>query len=242
MASRPNNPDIFMAEVDEAVRADRAASLFRRYGRALVALIVIALLALGGWLFWQDRQESIAADHGRNFSAALEAMGSGRPKAASDQAALLATSDSPAYRALALMMQGNAALAQGDVRTAAARFGAVANDADVPQPLRQTALLRQTLAEFDAIPPETVVARLRALVAAPGPAFASAAELTALAELKRGNDRAAAALFARIAATEDAPDGLKSRARQMAGTLGVDAVPDAAAPATGPVATTKTGE
>lgn len=238
MASRPENPDIFIAEVEEAVRADRAATLFRRYGRLLVALLVIGLIALGGWLFWTDRQEGIAADNGRSFSAALEAMGNGRPKAASDQAGLLAASDSPAYRALALMMQGNAALAQGDVRTASARFGAVANDAEVPQALRHTALLRQTLAEFDTLAPETVVARLRALVAAPGPAFASAAELTALAELKRGNDAAAGALFARIAADDDAPDGLKSRARQMAGTLGVDAVPEADEPA----ATTKTGE
>lgn len=254
MASRPENPDIFMAEVDDAVRADRAATFMARYGMLLAGLVIVGLIGFGGWLLWQDRQDAAAAQSGRSYSAALEAMGTGRPKAASDQAALLVTSDDATYRALALMLQGNAALAQGDASTAAARFGAAANDAEVPTALRNVALLRQTLTEFDTLPPETVVARLRALVATPGPAFASAAELTALAELKRGNDRAAGLLFKRIAETEDVAEGLQTRARQMAATLGVDAVPagapaaaatpaaNATPPAATPAAATKTGE
>jgi hypothetical protein len=88
-----------------------------------------------------------------------------------------------------------------------------------------------------------LIARLRHLVATPGPAFASAAELTALAELKRGNDRAAGLLYKRIAETENVPDSLKSRAVQMAGMLGVDAVTDEDNNAAAPSApATKTGE
>lgn len=242
MASRPDNPDIFLQEVDEAVRADRAASFMRDYGRYLIVLIFAGLIGFGGWLYWQNQREISAGESGRTFSAALEAMGNGRPKAASDQVASLAAGNDATYRALALMVQGNAALAEGQTTIAAARFGSVANDASVPVAMRNVALLRQTLAEFDTLPPETVIARLRALVAAPGPAFANAAELTALAELKRGNERAAGLLFKRIAETPDVPDALKSRALQMAGTLGVDAVaqPEAAQPA--PAAPTKTGE
>lgn len=242
LSPRNDNPDTFMREVDDAVRADTAQRFLRNFGRPLAVLIVVGLLAFAGWLYWQSQQESAAGANGRTFSTALEAMAAERPKAASDQVSALARADDPTYRALALMVQGNSAAARGDVATAAARYGAVANDTNIEQGLRHVALLRQVLIQFDTLPPASVIARLRGLVASPGPAFASAAELTALAEMKRGNDRAAGLLFKRIAETPGVSDSLKSRAVQMAGTLGVDAVATPAAPRSPPMPATKTGE
>ena len=247
MALSPSNPDTFMREVDDAVRADRLQTFVQRFGRWLIAGVVVALAALGGWLWWQSSSEAAAGATGRSFSQALETMGKGRTKAASTQLEPLAKGDDVTYRALALMLQGNAALAQNDVRGAVAKFGQVANDSDVPQTLRNVALIRQTLIEFDLLEPAAVIARLRHLVARPGPSFASAAELTALAELKRGNNRAAGQLYKRITEAVDVPESLKSRAIQMAGMLGVDAVAaadadDNAAPAPAPAAASKTGE
>jgi hypothetical protein len=257
MALPPGNPDTFMAEVDDAVRADRVQGFVRDYGRWLAGAIVIGLAGLGGTMWWQSRTDAGAGDRGAQLSSALDNFGQGRPKAAGDAVEPLAKGEDTTYAALALMVQGNSAAAANDARTAAARFGAVANNANAPQALRDAAMLRQTLAEYDTLPPATVIARLRNLVANDGPAFASAAELTALAELKRGNEAAAGALFQRIARAENVPDSLKSRAVQMAGMLGVDAVqtPDSAtaAPAAAggatparaaPAATskTKTGE
>ena len=251
MALPPSNPDTFMQEVDDAVRADRLQTFVNRYGRALIALVVVAFLAFAGWLWWQNDQANKAGINGRNFSMALETLGQGRPKAAAEQFQPIVNDGTPTYRALALMAQGNAALAENDVRGAAAKFGLVANDSAIDQPIRDAALLRQTLVEFDLLEPAAVVARLRNLVARPGPSFASAAELTALAEMKRGNDQAAGQLYKRISEAPDVPESLKSRAMQMASLLGADAVrpaanrPTATAPAASPAApaaTTKTGE
>lgn len=250
MALSPGNPDTFIREVDDAVRADQLGSFFTRFGKPLLALVVVGLLAFAGYLFWQSRNADGDAALGGKFSTALDSLDQGRPKAASTAMEPIATGANPIYRALALISQGDAAMAQGDTATAAARFGLVAADSDVAQPLRDVATVRQTLAEYDTLQPATIVARLRALVAQPtNPAFPSAAELTALAELKRGNDRVAGQLYKRIAETAGVADSLKSRAVQMAGMLGVDAV---AAPADGadaapnsaarPAAATKTGE
>ncbi len=241
MALPPGSPDMFSREVDDAVRADRAADFVQKYGRILLGVIVIALFALAAWLFWQSREKAAAGERGTQLSSALDSMGQGRPKAAAAAADALAKGEDGNYRALALMLQGNAAQAQGDLATAAARFGAAAGTADGDQILRDVALLRQMLSQFDSLPPATVIARLRHLVATPGPAFASAAELTALAELKRGNDRAAGLLYKRIVETDDVSESLKSRAVQMAGMLGVDAVSDSNA-ATQAAAVTKSGE
>ncbi|MCU0728499.1 MAG: tetratricopeptide repeat protein [Sphingopyxis sp.] len=247
MATTPNsNPDTFVREVDDAVRADRMANIVRDYGRWIIGVILVGLIGFGGWLWWQSHQASVAGENGRTFLAALDKAGEGQPKGAATAVEPLAKGDDATYRALALMLQGNVALADGDVRTAVTRFGSVANNAELDPALRNLALVRQTLAEFDTLAPEAVVARLRAIVATPGPAFASAAELTALAELKRGNDAAAGALFKRIAEAPGVEDSLKSRAVQMAGMLGVDATETATAEraATAPTAAqpaTKTG-
>lgn len=243
MALPPGNPETFMREVDDAVRADRLQDFAARFGKPLIALVIAGLIALAGWLYWQSRTEGSSGELGTSLSGALEAMGQGRPKAAAAAADVLAKGDSATYRALALMVQGNAAAAQGDLRGAAAKFGSVAANPDVDQTLRDTALLRQMLAEYETIEPGTLIARLRHLVATPGPAFASAAELTALAELKRGNDRAAGLLYKRIAESGNVADSLKSRATQMAGMLGVDAVASEDTTTAAPSApATKTGE
>jgi hypothetical protein len=103
-------------------------------------------------------------------------------------------------------------------------YGKVAGDASLPQTFRDLALIRQTSAEFDALPPQAVVDRLKPL-ATPGHAwFGSAGELTALAYLKMGKDNLAGPIFAQIAKQDGVPQSLRSRAQQMAGALGVDAV------------------
>lgn len=230
MALAPNSPDTFMREVDDAVRDDAVRTFFARYGVLTAALLILAMLAFGGWLYWQSANENAAGARGRQFSTVIDSLEQGRPKAAATAAQPFAAGDDITYRALALMVQGNAAAAEGNARTAALRFGAAATDDRVAQGLRDVALLRQTLVEFDTLAPAVVITRLRALVATPtSPAFGSAAELTALAEMKRGNNRAAGVLFRRISETAGVTDSLKSRAVQMAGMLGVDAVtqPDA---------------
>ena len=71
-----------------------------------------------------------------------------------------------------------------------------------------------------------MIAKLAPL-AVPGNAFfASAGELTAIAHLEAGNRAEAGTLFGELAQDESLPETLRSRARQMAGLLGVDAIED----------------
>jgi hypothetical protein len=61
-------------------------------------------------------------------------------------------------------------------------------------------------------------------MAKPGnPWFGSAGELTAMAMLKQGRKSEAGRMFAAMAADKQVPDTIRSRAVQIAGTLGVDA-------------------
>lgn len=227
MALAPADKESFLRDVDDAVRADRLSSIFRDYGRWVIGAIVLGLIALGAWFGYQYYRETQAGAHGKVLVAALDNLSQNRPRAASGGVAPLLTSGDATYRALANMVLGTSAAAERNARVANDKFGLVANDTAVDQAMRDAALVRQVMMQFDVTPPATVITRLAPILARPtAPAFPSAAELTALAELKRGNDRAAGQLFKRIAETPDVADSLKSRAVQMAGMLGVDVVPD----------------
>ena len=53
MALTPQNSEAFMREVDEAVRQDQLLTFWQRFGRWILAAVVIGLVAFAGWLYWQ---------------------------------------------------------------------------------------------------------------------------------------------------------------------------------------------
>ena len=105
-------------------------------------------------------------------------------------------------------------------------FKAIAADADAPPALRDLARVRDVSTNFDTMKPADVVAQLGDLAKPGNPWFGSAGELVAMAHLESGNRAEAGKLFADIAKDEEQPETLRSRARQMAGLLGVDAIVD----------------
>ena len=52
MALTPQNSEAFMREVDEAVRQDQLLTFWQRFGRWIVACVVIGLIAFAAWLYW----------------------------------------------------------------------------------------------------------------------------------------------------------------------------------------------
>ena len=231
MATRPPENAALLQEVDEAVRKDALDAIARRYGIWIVGAIVAALLALGGYLLWQDRQRAAAGEQSEKLVAAFEQLKAGQPKAAETALMAIKADNAPAYRAAATIQLANMKAEQGDRKGAAAMLAALAADDSIDRALRDLALIRQTALELDTIKPELVIARLAPIVGQTDPVsawFPSAAELTALAHYQAGRFKEAGELFARIARTKDIPAQLQSRAVQMAGMLGVDAVEDRA--------------
>ena len=125
---------------------------------------------------------------------------------------------------MAQLVEANLLGEDGDTKKSLALYAKVAGDDSLPQTFRDLALIRQVSAEFDTIPPQQVVDRLKPLATPGHPWFGSAGELTALAYVKMGKENLAGPIFAQIAKQEDLPQTLRSRAQQMAGALGVDTV------------------
>ena len=220
----PTDPaETFVREVDENLRRDQLRESAQRYGKWIVAAVILFLLAVGGYLYWQHRQEKRAIADSEAMSAALDKVGSGNAKGA--EAELVPLSDSPndVTRATALLARASLAIQRNDRKTAGQLFNQVAADEGTPQPLRDLATVRATMTDFDSMKPDDVISRLKPLVEPGKPFFGSAGELTGMAMLAKGDRAGAGQLFARIAADRQVPETIRSRAVQIAGSLGVDA-------------------
>jgi hypothetical protein len=232
LALSPTNDAALLQEVDEAVRKDRLDTIMQRYGRWIIGGVVAILLAFGGYLYWNHRQDVARGEQAEQLVAALEKLQTNQPRAAASELEKIAAEGTPAYRAAAMMQQANIKADAGDLKAAAALMAKVAADTEVDQSLRDLALIRQTAFEYDTLKPEAVIARMKPMVDAKDPAsswFASAAELSATAHYQLGQFDQAGALYGRIAKLPDVTKSLQSRSVQMAGMLGVDAVADRAA-------------
>lgn len=221
---RAGSDEAFLREVDDAVRASDLTGFWKRYGRWLLVALVVGLLAFGGWILYQQQQQAAADKQSEEFVDAMDKLRAGQEKEARAKLATLAKADQPGYRAMAQMVEANLLGEDGKTKEAIAIYAKVAGDSSLPQTFRDLALIRQTSAEFDTLPPQTVIDRLKPLATAGNAWFGSAGELTAISYMKLGKDNLAGPIFAQIAKQDGLPQTMRSRAQQMAGALGVDTV------------------
>ena len=231
MAQPPTATDTFLREVDENLRRDRARDFAKRYGRWLIAGVVLFLAASGGWIYWQQRQVQKSEAKVEKLSEIYKRIGTGGAAAAPQQVDALARDSDGAVRASALVTKAALSLEQNDRNAATATFREIAEDTSLPKPYRDLALMRQTALEFDALKPDQVIARLAPYAKPDSPWFGSAGEMTAAALLKQGKKQEAARLFAMLARDRNVPETLRARAVQVASSLGVDESSTLLAPA-----------
>jgi len=223
LALPPDTADSFVREVDENLRRDQMAERAKRYGGVIIGAVVLFLLAVAGYLYWQNRQQKQAEAGTEQLTVALQDIGANRIASAPAKLDTLRQSDAEGVKAIAGLTRAALALQQGNRKLAAAVYAEVAADKSLAKPYRDLALVRGTSLEFDTLKPDDVIARLQPLAVAGEPFFGSAGEMIGMALLAKGQKPAAAQLFAKIAADDGVPDTLRARAVQVAGTLGLDA-------------------
>lgn len=222
MALPPQTSDAFLREVEDEVRRDRAVSFARRWGAAIVVLVVLGLVALAVGLWWQARRQARAEAAAESLTALLQDFRRGQTGTAPQVLARIGAAPGRGYPAVAAMLRSDVAIVGGNQSAAAAGFTQVAANTHLPQPLRDAATIRLATLQFDSAPPATTIARLHKLAAPGSPWFGTAGELTALSYLRLGKPAQAGALFAAVAQEHSVPDTIRARAVQMASSLGVD--------------------
>lgn len=231
--SDPNNPgkpdltqQMLMREVDEAVRTEEVTGALRKYGLPVGVGVALGLAAFGGYLWWDGAREAELERQSEVLIMAMDELEAGNIEQADRELATIDPDASPAAAASAAMLRAAIALQGGRVDDAVAFYEQVVANADAPQPMRDSALLRLVSANYDNMEPQQVIDRLSALARPESPWFGSAGELVAHAYLDQGKPEQAGPLLVQIAQDENVPESLRARTRQLAGHYGFDAIED----------------
>lgn len=224
MAQLPKDKEneAFYREVDEELRRAQMQGFFQRFGKWIIAGVVLLLAAVAAVIWWQHYRQTQAEEQGQKLTAVLQDIDARKVTGSDPRLDDLAKNGNEGYRAAALLAKAGLATQAGRDAEAIATYGSIADDDGFAQPYRDVALIRRTMLEFDKLPPATVVDRLRPLATKGNPWFGSAGELVALAYLKQGKPELAGNVFAEMARDDKVPESIRSRAREMAGSLGVD--------------------
>lgn len=226
----------FIREVDENLRRSQAEDFARRYGKWLIGLGILFLLAAAAFLFWRNQQAEKAAANSEALNAVLNDISQGRTANVPQRLDAIAADANDSMAAAARLTRAAFALQSGDRATAIALYRQVAEDGGVPQAYRDAALVRQTQLEFDSLPPQQVIARLQPLAVKDNAWFGSAGEMTAIAMLKANRRPEAAQLLTAISAERSVPPSIRARAEQLAAGLSIPPAPAAAPSAPAPAA------
>ena len=204
-------------EIDEDLRRDQWARLWKRYQSVVIAVIVGVLLAVAGSQIWLHFRDKAIATASVDFADA-------KAIAAKDPAAAIAAfntlaADGPKGYALLARLQAAALLEQqGDRAGALAAYHQLEQDAPEPT-YRDLATLLGVLVTLKApsseINADEVNARLVRLSGDANPWRFSARELQAQLALAAGNKQEAGRLANELVADPSTPAGIRNRARML---------------------------
>lgn len=205
--------DIFR-EIDEELRRDNLQQLWTRYGKYIIGLAVLAILATAAVMGWREYQLRQREAESVRYMAALDLARQGKNAEAAEAFAVLAQASS-GRAALAQLEEAAARVQIGDVPAAIAVYDRLAGDSSADPIFRDIATLLAARYSLDKGDPQAVVARLQPLTNATSPWHGLALELTALAEFKAGDKAKARADFELLAKDNSVSQGVRQRASEM---------------------------
>lgn len=220
-------------EVEEGLRQDQVAQFFKKYGRWLIAAVVLVLASIGGHQAYQSWRSNQAISYADKMAEAQKALAAGQFDEAQKQYAAIAASAPAGYKAMAYMQLGAAHTGLNDMKAALADFDKAAATA----PDKTIADLARLKAGYVAADLETfqqLEARLKPLVDSGGPLALMARELIGVQAFANGDTARARDEFAFLSVALDASEGVRQRAQITLAALGpkpAESATPAAAPA-----------
>ncbi len=216
--------DIFR-EVSDDIRNEQLKSLWDRYGLLVISAIVLLVLSVAGWAFWQNYARDRQAEAAIAFLEGEQLLLDGDATAAAENfAALAREGGSAGYIAVARMKQAASLLAAGERPQAVAVLDQLAMDSEADQLWRDLAALKAALLLSDSASGDELKLRLSPFTGEGHPFRHSAREALAFLALREGRKPDAAATFRVLADDLTAPQGMRARAAQMLEGLPAPAV------------------
>lgn len=218
-------PDIF-DEVAEDLRTERMHALLRRYGGAVVAVVLLILAAVAGWQIWLHHQGQRDAAAAAEFLATVQKAEMVKPgdasqaKAVANDFTALASRAPHGYRVLAELRAAALKAEAGDQAGALALWNRVAADQSTDLILRNLASLLWVENQIDTGDPATLESRLKPLEDPTSAWHALANEAQALLDIRTGKTAAARTVLETLAKDPTASQNVRARAAGLLTRIG----------------------
>jgi len=210
----------FIREVDEELRRDRFAMLWRRYGAfvlSVAVLIVVGTAAKVGWDQWRQRERVAEA---LRFAGAERALAAGQGAEAAQQFAALAAEGGTGFAALARLKEAEAKLGQKDEAGALTALDQLATTTGDDPILRDLATLLAVERRLDKADPAELTKTLEPLAAGDSPWRHQARELLALTAIRAGDLDKARSLLGDLSREVGVAPSQQRRAAELLQAIG----------------------
>ena len=209
--------DIFR-EIEDELRRENLLKLWARYGRYVIAAVVVALVIAGGIVGWRNHLAAERRAQGLQYSEAVALLRADKTADAAKQFAILAQHGG-GYVVPAEFERAELLAKGGDEKAAVALYNKIAASPRIGRNFRDLAVLLSVMHEPSSENPQTVIMRLAPLTAAGNPWRPSALNLAAAAKLEAGDRAGALKIYRQLADDLAAPQGLRAYATEMAAAL-----------------------
>jgi hypothetical protein len=226
--------DIFN-EIEEDLRRERMARLWKRFGPAVVAAAVLIVLGVSGMRAWEWYSAKQAEETGGRFEAALALTRQDNNSAQAEAALDAIAKDAPGGYVLLARFRAASELAVTDKSAAAARFEDIAGDISVPSLARDLARIRAALILVDTGSQADVASRVEPLAATGNSWRHSAREILALAAWKAGNVADTRRWAQELISDAETPQGARARGQLLLDLASGAELAGSPVPAPGPV-------
>ena len=211
--------DHLFEEIEEDLRAERYAKLWKRYGKFVIAGFVFLIIGVAGFKGWQTYDQKVRAEQSNQFAAATKLLAEKKSNEAQKLFAALAKDGSHGYRFLSRLRQAALLTKSGDSKGAQNAYDSIAADSGLKQLYRNLATLLSVMAMLDKGDPTSLNARLAPLLAKDNPWRFSAKEASALLNLRAGKQKQAYDLLVVLSNDTATPQGIRSRAQELSAAI-----------------------
>lgn len=208
--------DIFR-EVEEEVRRERYAELWKKYGDYVIAAAALMIIAAAGIQLWRIHEQQEQAKASATYAVASQMLDGGAAGSAALTFDKLAQTAPGGYAQLALLQKANALYAAGNTAQAIDTYKQVAAKGDPL--LAPVARIRAAWATVDSAPRSDIDTLLKPLLDQTSPWHPMAQEIIAYDDYRNGATAKAMSEFQAISKDKDAPPAVRRRSEVMAGYL-----------------------
>lgn len=216
--NKTENPmaDELLREVDEELKEEHFKKLVKKYAPVISCLIVLALVCVGGYEYWNYRKNKQILADDADLTIALDLAKNGKVDESLSALQKMRENASEGYAVLAALHQTTLLLEQGNTAEALNVLDSLVNDSKIPSPVRDLARFNKVSLAVDL--PDTDLNSLEKELdplTQEGQAWAAQAyELKALIALKQKDLSKARDHLYSLMALSDLTDDVRMRASE----------------------------